>query len=93
MKNIMNPVYSIITNDIEKIINILMTKYENIKIDYIDYDTDSAIYYFIENKLYLINCDSIENTWYLSQIDNHSFKLLKEIYSASYNEFIDFLQK
>ena len=84
--------YTLLATDIEKIINVITKKNNETKIDYVDYDIDSAIYFFKKYKLYLINYDSIENKWYLSQIDEYSFKLIKEIYISPFNDFITFLQ-
>ena len=92
MKNMHNTTYTLTISGIEKILNILLTKYQDIKIDYTDYDVDSAIYFFQNDKFYLINYDSIENKWYLSLLDNETYNLSKEIYNGNYENFIDYLK-
>ena len=92
MKNTHNTTYSIIISGIEMILNILLTKHDDITIDYLDYDIDSAIYYFQNDKLYLINYDSIERKWYLSLLDEKTYDLLEEIYNGNYEDFINYLK-
>ena len=81
--------YSLFVSNLENIINIIG---ESAKIDYKIQDTDPALYYYENNKLYLINYDSIENKWYLSLLKKDTLELIKEIYSNTYNEFITFLK-
>ena len=87
-----NTTYRIIISNIEMILNILLTKHSNITIDYVDYDTDSVIYFFQNDKLYLINHDNIESKWYLSLLDEKTYDLLEEIYNGNYENFIDYLK-
>lgn len=89
LNEISNPKYTIFVSDLENIINIIG---ETAKIDYKTQDSDPALYYYENNKLYLINYDSIENTWYLSLIKKDTLELIKEIYSSTYDKFIDFLK-
>lgn len=92
LDNIACEKYFVNINQLGKIITIIKKYNRNIKIDYIAEDRDPVIYFYKENNLYLINCDSIENKWYLSLIEKETLELIKEIYSSSYNDFINYLE-
>ena len=88
------PKYTLQVNSTQRILNII-NQFDDITIKYniedID-DCEPAIYYYFKNNLYLINFDSIEDKWYLSLIEEQSLNLIEEIYSASYENFIKYLQ-
>jgi len=76
----------------KKIIDILAKKYKSTSFEIEIDGFDVYIYYNLHNNTsYLINYDSINETWYLSLIESDSLNLIKEIYSDEYNNFITFL--
>lgn len=84
--------YKITATPLEEIINIILSKNPNIKIDYKDNNNEPALYYYNNDNLYLINYDSIEALWYFSLLESESFNLLEEIFCGSYYDFIDYLK-
>lgn len=89
INEISNPKHSLFVSSLENIINIIG---DSVKIDYAIQDSDPALYYYENDKLYLINYDSIENKWYMSLIKKDTLELIKEIYSNTYEKFIVFLK-
>lgn len=78
--------------ELQHIINLIKNKLQNYIFEYISTDNEPTIYFHIDsNKSYLINYDLIEEIWYLSLIETDSLKLIEEIYSSCYEEFIIFL--
>jgi len=90
--SISTPKYHLNINQIENIISILSKIHTNIRFDYINKESDPTIYYYINNSMYLINFDSLENKWYLSLLDRESLELVKEIYNDYYENFINYLK-
>ena len=77
----------------EQIINTLKQTVKHTLLEYNDSDIEPVIYCNIGNNITLLtNFDIVENKWYLSSIKTDDLKLIKEIYSGTYDKFINYIK-